>query len=278
MGILTFCIFLPYFFMEDFHFGRHPGYSVGAAWLQYQVIPTSYFTRCEGLGVPPEKLRLPPWLTSLAEVKEDPKDQEDQAEGPQTDEPAFFSQPAAHQLMPYQKEGIRFGINRAGRVLLADDMGLGKTVQALGIAYEYRDSWPMLVVCPSSLRNVWENQIQRWLTIEPESRFATSIFFASTMLNSEHIDMYIYIYIIFSYTYMNIARASCTFFILFPVFFLKDFHVEEAVQIIFSSSTPIEPTARVVVVSYALLGKSEQLQTFHGQNYKLVISDECLLF
>jgi len=47
------------------------------------------------------------------------------------------------------------------------------------------------------------------------------------------------------------------------------------VQIIFSGSTPIESTARIVVVSYALLGKSEQLQTFHGKTYKLVISDEC---
>ena len=33
-------------------------------------------------------------------------------------------------LMPFQKEGIKFGVSRQGRVLIADDMGLGKTVQA----------------------------------------------------------------------------------------------------------------------------------------------------
>ena len=38
------------------------------------------------------------------------------------------------------------------RLLLADDMGLGKTVQALAMASYYRESWPFLVVAPSSMR------------------------------------------------------------------------------------------------------------------------------
>lgn len=46
-------------------------------------------------------------------------------------------------------------------------------------------------------------------------------------------------------------------------------------QVIFSSATPIESTARVVIVSYALLGKSKELQTFQGNSYKIVIADEC---
>ena len=32
-------------------------------------------------------------------------------------------------LMPFQREGVLFALQRDGRVLLADDMGLGKTVQ-----------------------------------------------------------------------------------------------------------------------------------------------------
>lgn len=54
--------------------------------------------------------------------------------------------------MPFQKEGVIFGIQKQGRVLIADDMGLGKTIQALGIAHYYRKEWPLLIVAPSSMR------------------------------------------------------------------------------------------------------------------------------
>jgi len=36
--------------------------------------------------------------------------------------------------------------------MIADDMGLGKTIQALGIAHYYKESWPLLIVTPSSVR------------------------------------------------------------------------------------------------------------------------------
>ena len=55
-------------------------------------------------------------------------------------------------LIPFQKEGVIFGIKRNGRVLIADDMGLGKTIQALGIAHYYLEEWPLLIVAPSSMR------------------------------------------------------------------------------------------------------------------------------
>jgi SNF2 family DNA or RNA helicase len=32
-------------------------------------------------------------------------------------------------LMPFQREGVMYALQRDGRVLLADDMGLGKTIQ-----------------------------------------------------------------------------------------------------------------------------------------------------
>ena len=50
-------------------------------------------------------------------------------------------------LMPFQQEGVKYGVSRDGRVLIADDMGLGKTVQALALASYYREAWPVLVVC-----------------------------------------------------------------------------------------------------------------------------------
>jgi SWI/SNF-related matrix-associated actin-dependent regulator 1 of chromatin subfamily A len=72
--------------------------------------------------------------------------------------------PRADQLLPYQVEGVQFGLRRNGRLLIADEMGLGKTLQALVIAYQYSLSdWPLLIICPSSIRFVWREQIARWL-------------------------------------------------------------------------------------------------------------------
>ncbi|CAG8523631.1 4128_t:CDS:10, partial [Ambispora gerdemannii] len=70
-------------------------------------------------------------------------------------------------LMPFQKEGVIEALTKGGRVLIGDEMGLGKTIQALTICSYYRE-WPVLVICPSSLRLTWSNEIQRWLQIPEE--------------------------------------------------------------------------------------------------------------
>ena len=54
-------------------------------------------------------------------------------------------------LYPFQKEGIRFGAEHFGRVLIGDEMGVGKTIQALGIASLFRSDWPLLVIAPAPL-------------------------------------------------------------------------------------------------------------------------------
>ena len=66
-------------------------------------------------------------------------------------------------LMPFQKEGIQYGVSRQGRVLIADDMGLGKTVQALGLASYYDHHWPVLIICQSTLKYNWFSSVLRWL-------------------------------------------------------------------------------------------------------------------
>ncbi|XP_046406461.1 SWI/SNF-related matrix-associated actin-dependent regulator of chromatin subfamily A-like protein 1 [Ischnura elegans] len=66
-------------------------------------------------------------------------------------------------LMPFQEEGVRYGISRNGRCLIADEMGLGKTIQALGIAHYYLKDWPLLIVCPSSVKYTWKEAIGKWL-------------------------------------------------------------------------------------------------------------------
>ncbi|XP_067126580.1 LOW QUALITY PROTEIN: SWI/SNF-related matrix-associated actin-dependent regulator of chromatin subfamily A-like protein 1 [Centruroides vittatus] len=66
-------------------------------------------------------------------------------------------------LMPFQKQGVSFGISLEGRVLIADDMGLGKTIQAIAIARYYKEDWPLLVVAPSSVRYTWVEAFLNWL-------------------------------------------------------------------------------------------------------------------
>lgn len=66
-------------------------------------------------------------------------------------------------VLPYQVDGIAFGLHRGGRVLIGDEMGLGKTVQALILAAQFATEWPLLIVVPSSLRYVWRDQATQWL-------------------------------------------------------------------------------------------------------------------
>lgn len=67
------------------------------------------------------------------------------------------------QLFPFQKEGIKFAIRHEGRCLIADDMGLGKTIQSISIAMWYREDWPLLVICPASLRHQWKFSFLHWV-------------------------------------------------------------------------------------------------------------------
>ncbi|CAG8698006.1 8421_t:CDS:1, partial [Acaulospora morrowiae] len=73
------------------------------------------------------------------------------------------------KLMPFQKEGVIQAIMRDGRILLGDEMGLGKTIQALTICSFYESDWPVLIICPSSLRLTWSVEIQKWLRVSEKS-------------------------------------------------------------------------------------------------------------
>uniref|UniRef100_A0A4W6FD11 Zinc finger RANBP2-type containing 3 n=1 Tax=Lates calcarifer TaxID=8187 RepID=A0A4W6FD11_LATCA len=67
------------------------------------------------------------------------------------------------RLMPFQREGVEFALSRNGRCMIADEMGLGKTVQAISVAYAFRQEWPLLVVVPSSLKYPWIEELERWI-------------------------------------------------------------------------------------------------------------------
>ena len=67
------------------------------------------------------------------------------------------------KLLPFQKEGVEFGKQVKGRVLIADEMGCGKSAQAIRLCLEYADEAPVLIVCPASLRYTWAHEIEKWL-------------------------------------------------------------------------------------------------------------------
>ncbi|KAM3722857.1 SWI/SNF-related matrix-associated actin-dependent regulator of chromatin subfamily A-like protein [Dirofilaria immitis] len=66
-------------------------------------------------------------------------------------------------LFPYQRLGVIYGVMKRGRLLLADEMGLGKSIQALGIARYFKCDWPLLIICPSSVKFSWLNQFESFL-------------------------------------------------------------------------------------------------------------------
>ena len=67
-------------------------------------------------------------------------------------------------LYRFQRQGIVFGIKKLSRLLIADEMGVGKTVQAIGLSSLYQKEWPVLVICPSSLKYAWRDEVTQWLS------------------------------------------------------------------------------------------------------------------
>jgi SWI/SNF-related matrix-associated actin-dependent regulator 1 of chromatin subfamily A len=66
-------------------------------------------------------------------------------------------------LRPFQNWGVRFTEEHNGRILNADDMGLGKTIESLGWLQLHRDKIPVIIVCPSVAKLMWERAIHNWL-------------------------------------------------------------------------------------------------------------------
>jgi len=76
-----------------------------------------------------------------------------------------------------------------GRLLVGDEMGLGKTITSLAIMSAYQQSeWPLLILCPASLRYTWPAEIEKFLPwISSQStcvvRGADDVTFAQKIVN-----------------------------------------------------------------------------------------------
>lgn len=61
---------------------------------------------------------------------------------------------------PYQKQGIAYALQKK-RCFFGDQPGLGKTLQAIGAAFIAK-SWPVLVICPASLKINWQREWKKF--------------------------------------------------------------------------------------------------------------------
>lgn len=75
---------------------------------------------------------------------------------------AFVGAPRLLHLRPFQRTGVARALTLGGRCLIADEMGCGKTPQAVAVLAAY-DVWPVLIICPASMRLVWAEELERWL-------------------------------------------------------------------------------------------------------------------
>jgi superfamily II DNA or RNA helicase len=105
------------------------------------------------------------------------------------------------RLYPYQREGALFAA-KAGRCLLADDMGLGKTIQAIAateILARTGGAARVLIVCPTSLKHQWRQEIARCVDRSVEvvegmhptraARYASDTFYKITNYDIIHRDL-----------------------------------------------------------------------------------------
>ncbi len=70
------------------------------------------------------------------------------------------------KLHGYQKVGVQRMVEWK-RCYSGDEMGCGKTLQSLVASKFFAHLWPVLIVCPSSLRYTWRSEIINWLGVDP---------------------------------------------------------------------------------------------------------------
>lgn len=65
-------------------------------------------------------------------------------------------------LRDYQIPPLQYMLSRNGRILLGDDVGTGKTLTSLGYFHYTKYNYPLLVICPSSLKTQWAYETTRF--------------------------------------------------------------------------------------------------------------------
>jgi SNF2 family DNA or RNA helicase len=83
------------------------------------------------------------------------------------DEAPALPLPLSLTLLPHQRAGIRFAVNRLRThrgAMFGDVMGLGKTIEAI-VTANVIGPRRILVVCPASVLLTWRREIWKWQTL-----------------------------------------------------------------------------------------------------------------
>ncbi|MGJ0689984.1 DEAD/DEAH box helicase [Veillonella seminalis] len=68
------------------------------------------------------------------------------------------------QLKPHQISGINMILNQSS-TMICDDMGLGKTATVITAVLK-RNAFPILVICPASLKLNWQREFKLWGNVD----------------------------------------------------------------------------------------------------------------
>ncbi|RCH78903.1 hypothetical protein CU098_004134 [Rhizopus stolonifer] len=78
----------------------------------------------------------------------------------------FVESPMHRQINQFQRDAVRKGIERHGRILYGNENGLGTSKQTLALASVYQDEWPVLLACPSVLCDTWKEHVQEFFGLD----------------------------------------------------------------------------------------------------------------
>jgi len=76
------------------------------------------------------------------------------------------------ELLPFQRAGVRYMVS-ARNCIMADQMGTGKTIQSLAAVHQLL-GFPLIVVCPASLKINWAREAERALPDRTISVWSTT--------------------------------------------------------------------------------------------------------
>ena len=70
--------------------------------------------------------------------------------------------------LKFQIQGVRFMEEHDGRILLGDSMGLGKTYQSIAWIMLHPEASPVIIVCPSIMKYIWQEELLKHAGLESE--------------------------------------------------------------------------------------------------------------
>ncbi|KAL7512709.1 hypothetical protein ACHAXN_009750 [Cyclotella atomus] len=149
-----------------------------------------------------------------------------------------------------------------GRLLLGDEMGLGKTLSSLAIMLAYQKTeWPLLILCPASLRYTWPAEIEKFCPWIPSTaihvvRGKDDVQFAKKIRGWRE----------------TIACGGDNRVPLGDINRLDDGNTQQQQQ---QQQQQKEPPIQIVIVTYSLLQERFQVANILNRcNFQCIIADE----